>query len=362
MIRFLDLKKINARYDLDAIAKDVISRGHYIHGVYSARFEEDLQKYIGVRNFIGTGNGLDALRMILLAYKEKGFMKDGDEVIVPANTFIATVLAVSSCGLVPVLAEPNINTYNLDLARVDSYVTSRTKAIIVVHLYGTPCYGAELTYLAMKYGLKIIEDNAQAIGASVDGNKTGSLGDASALSFYPTKNLGALGDGGAVATNDDDLADVVRKLSNYGSNIKYFHKIKGFNSRLDDIQAAFLSAKLPSLDKDNYLRRSVAERYISGIKNDLITLPSGNRSVWHLFVVRTVNRVGLNNYLLFNGVETMIHYPVAIHKQQAYAELSHLSLPITEKICREVLSLPISPVMTETEVDQIIKLINAWKG
>ena len=308
---------------------------------------------------------MDALRLILRAYVEMGIMKKNDEIIVPANTFIASILAISDNGLVPVLVEPNINTYNVDISKIEEKITPKTKGVMIVHLYGRAVYSEKLKEFAEKNNLKIIEDNAQAIGAEWNGIKTGNLGDAAGFSFYPGKNLGALGDGGAVTCKDEELANTVRALANYGSNQKYVNIYKGLNSRLDEIQAAVLDVKLQYIDKDNKRRREIAKRYISEINNSKIILPEypshEMEHVWHIFVVRTAERDRLQQYLADNNIQTLIHYPIPPHKQEAYMEWNSLSFPITEQIHSEVLSLPISPVMEREEVDRVIEVINRWK-
>ncbi len=371
MIKFLDLKKVNAQYneELKQVASEVIDSGWYLLGERAARFESDLAGFIGVKNAIGVANGLDALRLILKAYMQLGLMAEGDEVIVPANTYIASILAITDNRLTPVLVEPDLNTYNLDISLVERHITKKTKAIMVVHLYGQVCWSEELAELARKHNLKIIEDNAQAIGAQWNNIRTGALGDASGFSFYPGKNLGALGDSGAVTTNDDKLADIVRALANYGSRVKYENNHQGLNSRLDEIQAAFLSVKLKYLDAENSLRRQIAQYYCDHIENHDIILPSvynnpeikidSNLShVWHLFVIRTGERRELQKFLEQRGIQTIIHYPIPPHKQKAYSEWNDIHLPVTEKIHHEVLSLPISPVMAMEEVEQVVNVVN----
>ncbi len=427
MISFLDLKKVNDSFepDLSAAIRRVLESGWYLHGNEVRCFEREYAEYIGTKHCISVANGLDALRLILRAYIELGVMKEGDEIIVPANTFIASILAITENRLQPVLVEPDIDTYNLDLSLIEKHISERTKAILVVHLYGQACWSEELERVSRKYNLKIIEDNAQAAGAyyvsefqsfSVSksdlnsetmkpispaeaiakvGNpetlkrwnpetlkRTGSLGNASGHSFYPGKNLAALGDGGAVTTNDDELADVVRTIANYGSKIKYQNIYKGLNSRLDEIQAAILRVKLPRLDTDNQRRREIAQYYIKNIRHPDIILPgtrhpeldelresilkSGTLAlnpehVWHLFVIRYQNRDKLQNYLHDNEIQTVIHYPIPPHKQLAYKEWNGLNLPVTEKIHREVLSLPMSQVMTCQEAERVVRAINNFK-
>ena len=372
MIKFLDLQKINAHYaeELKQAAAEVIDSGWFLLGEKVKIFEQQYSDYIGVKHTIASANGLDALRLILKAYIELGFMQEGDEVIVPANTYIATILAITDNRLNPVLVEPDIQTYNLDISLIEQHITSKTKAIMLVHLYGRACWSEKLEVIAKKYNLKIIEDNAQAVGAYyyfVNGIKkrTGSLGDAAGNSFYPGKNLGALGDSGAVTTNDDELAEAVRAIANYGSAVKYVNKYQGLNSRMDEIQAAFLSVKLKYLDVENEIRRGIADYYSNNIKNEQIILPiqevHKDSHVQHLFVIRTKERDKLQTYLEKNGIQTLIHYPIPPHKQMCFRELNNISLPITEKIHNEVLSLPISSVMEEYEVEQVIKGVNQWK-
>ncbi len=366
MIQFLDIKKINLLHQEEIECKlvDVFRSGWYILGSEVKAFEGSLKNYLGARDAIGVANGLDALRLIFKAYIELGIMKAGDEVIVPANTYIASILAISDNHLVPVLVEPNADTFNLDLNLIEDHITEKTKAILVVHLYGQSCFDKNLNVLKEKYGLKIIEDNAQAIGAEWNGKKTGTLGDAAGFSFYPGKNLGALGDGGAVSTNDEQLAKIIRELSNYGSNQKYVNTYQGLNSRLDEIQAAILSIKLNYLDAENSKRRAIANRYCSEINNPAITIPripfDSKEHVWHLFVIRCENRNRLQAYLLEKGIQTLIHYPIAPHKQKAYSAFNHLTFPLTEQLQDEVLSLPISPVMSDEEVNYIIQVCNEF--
>lgn len=364
MMKFLDLQAINAQYadELKLVATEVIDSGWYLLGERVMGFEANLAKYIGVEHAIGVANGLDALRLILKAYIEMGVMKEGDEVIVPANTYIATILAITDNRLKPVLVEPDINTYNLDISLIEQHITERTKAIMVVHLYGQVCWSEELEAIAKKNNLKIIEDNAQAIGAEWNGIKTGALGDAAGFSFYPGKNLGALGDSGAVTTNDDNLAEVLRAIANYGSKVKYQNEYQGLNSRLDEIQAAFLDIKLKYLDLENQCRREIAMSYLENINHAAIILPSHSslNHVWHLFVTRTANRKELQKYLAEKGIQTLIHYPIPPHKQLAFKEWNYMNFPITEKIHEEVLSLPISPILNNIEVIEIIDSINRF--
>lgn len=367
MIPFFDLKQINSQYQtqLEKEIARVVSSGWYILGKEVEEFEKQFAQYCGVKHCLAVANGLDALILIFRAYKELGFMQDGDEVIVPANTYIASILAISANNLKPILVEPDIKTYNIDPSVIAAKITKKTKAILAVHLYGRCADMEKINVIAEKYNLKVIEDCAQAHGAVYRGQRVGNLSDASGFSFYPGKNLGALGDGGCITTNNDDLARVVKALRNYGSQQKYHNLYKGFNSRLDEIQAAILKIKLPYLDQENQQRRKIAQIYCQNIKNSSIILPelpnNPESVVWHLFVIRTKNRYQLQNYLLENGVQTIIHYPIAPHKQDAYKELSHLFLPITEQIHNEVLSLPIYPQLKEEDVMRIVGLINEYK-
>ncbi|MCX8522320.1 DegT/DnrJ/EryC1/StrS family aminotransferase [Chryseobacterium formosus] len=365
MIKFLDLQKINLRHDDEIKARihQVLSRGWYLLGEENKIFEKNLSQYIGCREIIGVANGLDALRLILKAYIELGIMQEGDEIIVPANTYIASILAITDNNLVPVLVEPEISTYNIDISKIEEAITPKTKAVLIVHLYGRVVFSNDIQKITKKHNLKLIEDNAQAIGAKYDGTKTGNLADAAGFSFYPGKNLGALGDGGAVSTNDALLAKTIRALANYGSEEKYVNQFKGLNSRLDEIQAAVLDVKLKYLDTDNDIRRQIAEKYISGIKNSKIILPENphDEHVWHVFAVRTTERESFQKHLFENEIQSLIHYPIPPHKQQAYKELNHLSFPITEQIHKEIISLPISPIMTDEETDYVIKTVNEWQ-
>ena len=371
MIKFLDLKKLNTKYaaELKQVSAEVINSGWYLQGDKVLQFEVNLANYIGVKHAIGVANGLDALRLILKAYIEIGIMQEGDEVIVPANTYIATILAITDNRLKPVLVEPDINTYNLDISKIEQKITPRTRAIMVVHLYGQICWNNELETIAKHHNLKIIEDNAQAIGAYWDNKRSGSLGDAAAYSFYPGKNLGALGDAGAITTNDDQVAEIVKALGNYGSKQKYINDYKGLNSRLDEIQAAFLDVKLKYLDKENQQRREISQYYCENINNPCIILPNNDNPslfnlqntlshVWHLFVIRTSKRDKLQAYLKVNDIQTLIHYPIPPHKQVAFNEWNSFSYLITEKIHKEVLSLPISPILELNEVKEITLRIN----
>lgn len=366
MIKFLDLQKINSQYsnELKIAAEKVVNSGWFLLGENVKQFEDNICKYIGVKHAIGVANGLDALRLIFKAYIEMGYLKEGDEVIVPANTYIASILAITDNRLIPVLIEPDILTYNLDFNLIEKHITKRTKAIMVVHLYGQVCWSSKLEELSKKYNLKIVEDNAQAIGAIWNGKKTGSLGDAAGFSFYPGKNLGALGDAGIVTTNNDSLAEIVRALANYGSLIKYKNDYQGLNSRLDEIQAAFLNIKLKYLDEENIRRKEISELYRNKIENSKIILPIctiKESHVWHLFVIRSEQRDNLQKYLFENNIHTLIHYPIPPHKQLAFKIWNHYNLKITEKIHNEVLSLPISPVMENAEVEMVIECINKFK-
>ena len=366
MIKFLDLQKINAQYadELTVAAKKVIESGWYLQGEFQKQFEKDLGAYTGASHVIPVANGLDALRLILRGYIETGMMREGDEIIVPANTFIATILAITDNRMTPVLVEPSMKTYNIDIAKIEAAITPKTKAIMVVHLYGRVVWSEELERLARKYSLKIIEDNAQGIGASFHGVRTGNLGDAAAFSFYPGKNLGALGDSGAVTTKDAELAHVIRALANYGSSQKYVHEYRGFNSRMDEIQAAFLCVKLSHLEAENSRRREIADYYCRHIDNPRIILPNQpeevGEHVYHLFVVRTDDRNALQAYLADHGVQTLIHYPIPPHKQKCYENMAGLDLPVSEQIHHEVLSLPMSPVLTDEEVKRVVELINLF--
>lgn len=372
MIKFLDLKKINDSFEpqLSQAIKRVLDSGWYLQGQEVAAFEQEYAQYIGVQNCIGCANGLDALRLILKAYIELGIMNEGDEVIVPANTYIASILAITDNRLAPVLVEPDIRTYNIDPFQIEEKITERTRAIMVVHLYGQNSMHPEIDRLVKKYNLKLIEDNAQAQGCYYGNKRTGALGNAAGNSFYPGKNLGALGDGGAVTTDDADLASVIRALGNYGSNKKYINKYQGVNSRLDEIQAAILRTKLVRLDEDNQKRRAVADYYLNHIHHPQIVLPTINQTqksilqnqshVWHLFVVRCRERGHFQKTLTNDGVQTLIHYPIPPHKQQAYLFWNKLSFPITEQIHQEVLSLPIGPSMDPNDMDSIVKAVNRF--
>jgi dTDP-4-amino-4,6-dideoxygalactose transaminase len=363
MIAYLPLLRINDLHneELRAAVNRVLDSGWYLNADATRQFEIHYAEYIGTPHCVGCGNGLDALKLILLAYMEMGVMQEGDEVIVPANTYIASILAITACGLTPVLVEPDINTLQIDDARIERAITSRTKAVMIVHLYGRCAYTQKIADICKKFNLKLIEDNAQAHGCTFEGQKTGSLGDAAAHSFYPGKNLGALGDAGAVTTNDEKLASLARALGNYGSSKKYIHDYKGCNSRIDELQAAVLDVKLRYLDDENSRRKEIASLYINKVKNPLIHLSLSERdSVWHIFPVFCEHRDELQQYLRENGVETQIHYPIPPHKQQCFKEWNQLSFPITEQIHSQELSIPCHQAMTKEEVDMIIDLLNSF--
>ncbi len=362
MIKFLDLKKINAQYanELKEACARVIDSGWYIMGQELKSFEEEFAAFCGAEYAIGVANGLDALTLIFRAWKELGKLKEGDEVIVQANTYIASILAITENNLTPVLVEPDENTYNLCPIKVRAAITPKTKAILPVHLYGQISPMQEIMLIAQDYNLLVVEDCAQSHGASIDGKKCGAWGHAAGFSFYPGKNLGALGDAGAITTNNEELANTLKALRNYGSHKKYQNLYQGVNSRLDEIQAAMLRVKLKNLDAETKKRQSVANRYLDEIKSDAITLPYvGEQAahVWHLFVIRTKKRDDLQKYLFENDIETMIHYPIPPHKQQAYAEMNNINLPLSEKIHSEVLSLPIHHQMQEQDIEQVISAL-----
>ncbi len=361
MIKFLDLHKINERYrsELDEAVKRVIDSGRYLLGAENERFCNNFAAYCGSKYCVGTANGLDALRLIIMGY---GF-GNGDEIIVPANTYIATILAITQCGCVPVLVEPDIRTYNIDPSLIEEKITSKTKAVMTVHLYGQTADISAIRKITDKYGLKLIEDAAQAHGALHKGAKAGNLGDAAGFSFYPGKNLGCLGDGGAVTTNDPDLAKKVKAIGNYGSRKKYENIYPGINSRLDEIQAAMLDVKLKYLEKDNERRIEAAAYYKENIRNDKITLPfesKEGRHVYHIFAVLSSERDRLQKYLADKGIETLIHYPVPPHKQECYKGAIAGEFPISCKIHESILSIPISPVIEKNEQDKIIEAVNGF--
>ncbi|MCL4119040.1 UNVERIFIED_CONTAM: hypothetical protein GTU68_041812 [Idotea baltica] len=366
MIKFQDLHKINARFEtqFQEQFQQFLNSGHYILGQQVSSFETSYSKYCGTKHCVGTSNGLDALILIFKAYKTLGLLKENDEVLVPANTYIASILSVIHSGLKPVFVEPDEHTYNISVQAIEKNITPKTKAILAVHLYGQLADMTKINILAKQYDLLIIEDAAQAHGASDDiGIKAGNLSDAAAFSFYPSKNLGALGDGGAVTTNNDALAKTIKKLRNYGSSKKYENELVGFNNRLDEIQAAFLSVKLTKLDEDNAKRRLIVKRYLSEMKNEKIKLPfysNASDHVFHQFVVLVEDRNHFVDYLKKKDIETLIHYPIAPHKQEAFKAYESLNLPLTEQIHKTIVSLPISPVMVENEVIQIINAINVY--
>lgn len=366
MIKFLDLHKINQSYE-EAFKKQfatMLDSGWYILGNSVKQFEGKFAQYCGTKHCVGVANGLDALILIFRAYKELGKLKSEDEVIVPAHTYIASIIAILQNDLKPVLVEPDINTYNLNPSEIEKHITPKTKAILPVHLYGQLCNMDEISQIAQKHNLLVVEDAAQAHGATANGRKAGNWSDAAAFSFYPGKNLGALGDGGAITTHCDELAQVLKAVRNYGSHKKYQNDYIGINSRLDEIQAGFLSIKLQDLDNQNQRRREVAKRYLSEIRNQEIVLPyydGSDNHVFHLFVIRCKRRDELQAYLQQQGIETLIHYPIAPHKQKAMQAYHSLSLPITELMHSEVLSLPISHVMTDEEISAVIECLNRFK-
>lgn len=390
MIKFLDLQKITAQYseEIHEAVDKVVDSGWYLQGEENKKFEEEYSKFIGTKYCIGVANGLDALIWILRAYIELGIMKEGDEVIVPANTYIASILAITENNLVPVLVEPDINTFQIDENKIEEAITPKTKAIMIVHLYGRCAYTDKIGEICKKHNLKLIEDNAQAQGCvytpqspkgegdnksvspfrGLGGKRTGSIGDAAGHSFYPGKNLGAFGDAGAVTTDNEELANTIRTLANYGSSKKYVFKYTGRNSRLDEIQAAVLSVKLKYLDKDNAHRKEIAKYYIENIKNSKIILPKVNdydSNVFHIFPILCEQREELQNYLIENGVQTLIHYPIPPHQQECYEsnfnlQITNCNLKITERIHNQELSLPISPVMSLKEAMIVVELINKF--
>lgn len=376
MITYLPLREINALYDAElreAVSR-VLNSGWYLKGEVTRQFEQHYAEYIGTRYCIGCGNGLDALTLIFRAYLEMGVLQRGDEVIVPANTYIASILAITECGLKPVLVEPSWETLQIDDTLIEQAVTERTKAIMIVHLYGCCAYTSRISDICKKHHLKLIEDNAQAHGCTFEGRKTGSLGDAAGHSFYPAKNLGALGDAGAVTTNDETLAQTVEALGNYGSSQKYIFDFAGRNSRMDEIQAAVLDVKLKHLNADNLRRREIAARYQRNITKDLVRLRlEGNEtysrpilasrdSVWHIFPIFCECRDGLQKYLFANGIETRIHYPIPPHKQRCFPEWNHLSLPVTEAIHAQELSIPCHQAMDDSDVDRVILFLEQFTG
>ncbi|AEF81177.1 DegT/DnrJ/EryC1/StrS family aminotransferase [Leadbettera azotonutricia] len=366
-VPFLPMKEINAMYrdELKTAMERVLDSGKYVQDAENKAFEKAYGSYIGARHCIGVANCLEALILIFRAYIEMGVMKEGDEVIVPANTFIASILAITINRLKPVLVEPSLKTYEIDDSLIERALTAKTRAILIVHLYGQCAYTEKIAGICKKHNLKLIEDNAQAHGCEWNGRKTGSLGDAAGHSFYPGKNLGALGDGGAVTTDDDALARAVSSLGCYGFSKKYVCQYKGINSRLDEMQAAVLAAKLPHLDDETGHRRHVAQLYIDGIKNPAIVLPAVENlksHVFHVFPIRSEKRDKLQAYLQEKGIETIIHYPIPPHKQDAYKEWNQLSYPITEKIHAEELSLPSGPIQTDAQTARVIDALNGWRG
>ena len=361
MISFLDLNAVNKRFkeEFTLTFQNIVNEGYFIHGEEVRAFEQELAEYLGCKHAIGVANGLDALRIILRAYLELGKLHKGDEVIVPANTYIASILAITENDLVPVLVEPEIKTYNLDSTLIN--LTSKTKAILNVHLYGLISWNETFFNYVKSLGILVIEDCAQSIGAHYKGIMSGNLGHAAGFSFYPGKNLGALGDGGAITTNDDELAEIVRAISNYGSQKKYINEVKGINSRLDEIQAAFLRIKLPKLDEDNNRRREIARIYNENLMETPLHLPSISEShVYHLYVIRTKNRDQLKEFLENEGIQSLIHYPIPPHKQKAFKELNNMNLPITEEIHKTALSLPMSPIHTNLEILEVCNSIKRF--
>ncbi len=363
MIKYLDLKRINDCHDMELrqAIDEVLQSGWYLKGEATHRFEQHYADFIGTKFCIGCANGLDALTLIFRAYKEMGIMKDGDEVIVPANTFIASILAITDNNLVPVMVEPDIKTLEIDDRLIEQAITTRTRAIMIVHLYGRCAYTDKIGVLCKRYNLRLIEDNAQAHGCTFGNRKTGSLGDAAGHSFYPGKNLGALGDAGAVTTNVEELARVIAALGNYGSHQKYVHDYAGRNSRIDELQAAMLDVKLKYLETENQRRKQIASIYINKVKNPSIYIPQSERDcVWHIFPVFCERRDELKQYLGSHGVETQIHYPIPPHMQHCYSRWNSISLPVTERLSREELSLPCHQMMTDKDAEMIAEIINLF--
>jgi dTDP-4-amino-4,6-dideoxygalactose transaminase len=360
MIDYLPLKRITAMHadEIDEAVGRVVKGGWYLKGEATTSFEQDFARYIGTQHCIGVANGLDALTLILRAYMEMGLMCEGDEVIVPANTFIASILAITENRLVPVLVEPRLDTFQIDDSLIEQAITSRTRAVMLVHLYGRCAYTEIIADICRRHQLKLIEDNAQAHGCLYESKRTGSLGDAAGHSFYPGKNLGALGDAGAVTTDDADLAAAIRSLANYGSSRKYVFDYVGRNSRLDEIQAAVLSVKLKYLDADNARRQAIANHYIDSVSNPLVRLPEKSGSVYHIFPVLSARRDGLQQYLTEKGIGTVIHYPIPPHKQHCFQSWNGLSLPVTEQIHVQELSIPCHQAMTQQEIDTVVDLLN----
>jgi len=367
MIPFLNLKKINNKYynELTQEFASFLDSGWYILGERVKKFENEFAEFCSVKHCIGVANGLDALILIIRAYKELGKLKEGDEIIVPANTYVASILAIAENRLIPILVEPDINSYTLDTNKIVESITSKTRAILPVHLYGQICNMTEINKIAKTYNLLVIEDSAQSHGAIYEWKKSGNLGDASGFSFYPGKNLGALGDAGAITTNDTELADMLYVLRNYGSEKKYFNKVPGINSRLDELQAGLLSIKLKYLQVETEIRRSIANAYLDGINNSNLILPfvsNPDSHVWHLFVLRTSNRDKFQQFLSDNGIQTVIHYPVPPHKQSAFKSMNSLNLPITEEIHKTILSIPIDISMSDEDVKTVIEVCNKYNG
>ncbi len=364
----LSLQRLNAPYaqDIKEAISRVIDSGWYLRGRETELFESEMAAYLQVRHVVGVANGLDALRLIFKAYIEMGYLHRGDEVIVAANTFIASILAITDCGLIPRLIEPDVTTHNIDFSLAEQAITPRTRAILLVHLYGRACWDSDFIQRCRMQGLLIIEDNAQAIGAkTADGRYTGTPGDAAATSFYPGKNLGAMGDAGMVTTHDERLASIVRALGNYGGHKRYVYDYQGVNSRIDEMQAAVLRVKLPGLRRANERRGELAELYTAEINNPLITTPSQPQErqwhVWHQYVIRTPHREAFMRYMADNGIETGIHYPIPPHKQMAYCTYHNLSLPITEQLAQEIVSLPIAPYLSNDDVHYITSVINRFE-
>lgn len=365
MILFLDLKKINDKYATAAseALTNVMDSGWYILGKNVTAFETEFAQYCGTKHCIGVANGLDALILIIEAYKESGLFNEGDEILVPSNTYIASILAVSKAGLVPVLVEPALDDYLLNPDLLEEKITAKTKAILPVHLYGQLCDMDRINAIAKKHNLKVIEDSAQSHGAVYKGKKSGNLSDASGFSFYPGKNLGAFGDAGAITTNDDTLAETIKALRNYGSHVKYQNLYLGINSRLDELQAAILRPKLKGLDEENTRRKEIASYYLKHINNPKIILPNNpdaDRHVWHVFVVRVTDRDNFQQYLTGKGIQTVIHYPIPPHKQKAYQQWNDDSYPVSELIHQQIISLPISPVLSNEDAAYIVDALNQY--
>lgn len=366
-IPFLDYRAVNEPYfnEIEAAVRTVLESGWYVLGEEVSLFESEYAAYCGTRKCVGVSSGLDALILILEAWKELGLLQEGDEVIVPANTYIASALAISKAGLAPVLVEPAADTFNLDPDRIEAAITKKTKVIMAVHLYGQCADMDPINAIANKHNLLVMEDAAQSHGATYKGRKSGGLSEAAAHSFYPGKNLGAIGEAGAVTTNDEQLAATISLLRNYGSEQKYHNQIKGVNNRLDELQAAILRVKLPHLDRDNDRRNAIARLYLDGIGNAHVDLPAEagyGKSCWHLFVIRTRDRDRFQNYLARHGIGSAIHYPIPMHHQEAYSELRNLHLPVTECMQREVVSLPLHPALQRKDAEFIIRMINNYDG